>query len=113
MIDWFSSCCLLADDQPASALGPLLPPLILIGVVWYFLLFRPQQRDKRKRDELLKTLKKNDRVVTIGGMIGTVANVTPDGKEVSIKVDDNTRIRMLRTSIQSVVTDEDEGGSSK
>ena len=58
-------------------------------------------------DDLLKSLKKNDRVVTIGGIIGTVANVTPDGKEVTLKVDDNTRLKMLRSSIQTVLRDDE------
>jgi preprotein translocase subunit YajC len=57
---------------------------------------------------MLSALKKNDRVVTIGGMIGTVANITPDGQEVTLKVDDNTRIRMIRSSIQRVLSGDGE-----
>ena len=97
---------LLAEDQQGSPFGSLMVPMIAIGFLWYFLLFRPQRREKSKRDTLLKALKKNDRVVTIGGIIGSIANVTQDGKEVTLKVDDNTRIKMLRSSIQTVLRDE-------
>jgi preprotein translocase subunit YajC len=84
----------------------MLLPMIVIGLFFYFVMLRPQRREQAKRDELLKQLKKNDRVVTIGGILGTIANMSADGKEVTVKVDDNTRIRMLRSSIQSVLTEE-------
>ena len=83
-----------------------LPPALAILLVYHFLLARPSNREKQQRQELLNSLKKNDKVITIGGLIGTVANVTPDGKEVTLKVDDNTKLRFLRSSIQTVVTAE-------
>ena len=68
---------------------------------------RPQmkaQKEKRqKHEDLLANLKKNDRVVTIGGIIGTVAEVTDE--RVTLKVDDSTRMKFTRNSIQDVVTD--------
>lgn len=91
----------------------LLFPLLAIGVLWYFLLLRPQRREQAKREELLQALKKNDRVVTIGGMIGTIANMSQDGKEVTLKIDDNTRVRMRRSSIHEVIRDEEVDDSSK
>ena len=89
-------------------------PMVVIGFLWYFLLFRPQRREQQRRQDVLKALKKNDRVVTIGGIIGTIASVSQDGQDVTLKVDDNTRIRMLRSSIQGPYKEEkEEGGSSK
>ncbi|MFO1019764.1 MAG: preprotein translocase subunit YajC [Planctomycetales bacterium] len=81
-------------------LGPLIP-MIPIAILFYFLILRPQSQDQKKREQLLNALKKNDRVVTIGGILGTVANISADGSEVTLKVDDNTRIRVLRTGIQT------------
>lgn len=83
-------------------------PFIAIAVIFYFLLIRPQRREQANRDAMLSALKKNDRVVTIGGMIGTVANISADGQEVTLKVDDNTRIRMIRSAIQRVMASEGE-----
>jgi preprotein translocase subunit YajC len=101
------------DQQPAPQWPSLLFPLVAIGVLWYFMLLRPQQRERQKREALLGMLKKNDRVVTIGGIIGTVANLSQDGKEVTLKVDDNTRLRMLRSSIQTVLSAESTEEESK
>ena len=82
-------------------------PFVLIAVVAYVLLFLPQQKERASRQRLLDSLKKNDRVVTIGGMLGTVSNISNDGKEVTLKVDDNTRIRFRRNSILEIQTGED------
>lgn len=81
-------------------------PIVLAAVALYLMVFRPMKREKQQRQDLLDTLKKNDKVITIGGLIGTVANITPDGKEVTLKVDDNTKLRFLRSSIQTVVKGE-------
>ena len=121
MVDWLAAWCLLADagqkqppQQPGgSPLGSLLVPLVAMGLLWYLLILRPGQRERAKRNELLKELKKNDRVVTIGGIVGTVANVGADGKEVTLRVDENTRIKMLRSSIQTVLSDDKDESTGK
>ena len=105
---------MLAQEAPEGEAGRSMfdglvgmAPLLLIVVLFYFLLIRPQRREQAKRDDLLRALKKNDRVVTIGGIIGTIANIAPDSKEVTLKVDDNTRLRMLRSAIQTVLRDDE------
>lgn len=119
MIDWFTVWPVLAQDQgngqpaPGGNIWALLFPLLAIGFLWYFLLLRPQRREQARRQDMLQALKKNDRVVTIGGIIGTVANITPDGDRVVLKIDDNTRIPFLRSSIQSVLRDEEGGEAAK
>ncbi len=108
-----------AEAVPAAADGPenntgspfaQLIPMVGIGVLFYFIVMRPQmkaQKDKRKQHEdLISNLKKNDKVVTIGGILGTVAEVTED--RVTLKTDDNTRIRFTRSSIQEVTSDKKE-----
>ena len=114
MIEWVSTLFLLAEGEEAKAsILDFAPPFVLIAVVWYFLLLRPQRRERAKRTEQLKELKKNDRVVTIGGILGTVANISSDGREVTLKIDDNTRITMLRNSIQGPYQKGDEQKDSK
>ena len=115
MIDWIAMTGLLAQAPEAppggaqgSPLGALLLPMVAIFFLWYWLILRPQRRDQSKRETMLQSVKKNDRVVTIGGMRGSVGNISADGKEVTLKIDDNTRIRFLRSSIQSVVTSDDD-----
>ncbi len=78
----------------------LAPPVVLMIVFFYFLVFLPQKRERQKQETFHKTLKKNDRVVTIGGVVGTIVNVEPDAKLITLKVDDNTRMSFLREAIQ-------------
>ena len=103
MIDWISTLLLLAAEEQApkeSPFGSMLFPLAIIFAIGYFLLIRPQQKERKRREATLKEIKKNDRVVTIGGIIGTVANMSSDNREITLKVDDNSKITMLRSSIQ-------------
>jgi preprotein translocase subunit YajC len=75
-----------------------------------FLIVLPARRKERQQRELLfNTLKKNDEVLTSGGIIGTVANIKDD--EVTLKVDEssNVRIRILRNSIIRILTPKDQG----
>jgi len=101
-----------AAGEVAASPNPLtsLAPMIGIGIFFYFIVMRPQmkaQKDKRKQhDDLMKNLKKNDKVVTVGGIIGTVAEVTDD--RVTLKIDDNTRIKFTRSSIQELLGDKKE-----
>ncbi|MBT4864746.1 MAG: preprotein translocase subunit YajC [Planctomycetaceae bacterium] len=112
MLDSIQQFLIFAADeapkpQPEGLSGPLMwiMPAFLILLLWQFM-FNPRRRDEKKRAEMVSALKKNDRIVTIGGITGTVASVSEDGKYVTIKVEDNTRIKMLASSIQTVVGDE-------
>lgn len=86
----------------ADAPSPIaqFAPIIIIGFFFYFILLRPQQKEQKKRQEFLKNLKKNSKVVTTGGLIGTVVDVSSDGRFVTLKVDDSTRMKFLRSAIQ-------------
>ena len=88
-------------------------PIMMIMIIGYFLLFNPERKRRAETQRMLDELKKNDRIVTIGGICGTVVNVPADSKEVTIRVDDNTRIRVLRTAIANVVVEESAKDSEK
>ena len=83
----------------------LLPYLAVISVL-YFVMSSPKRRDQSRRDQALSNLKKNDRVVTIGGIFGNVVSVSTDGKEVTLKVDDSTRIKFRKSAIAEVFADD-------
>ncbi|TWU12820.1 preprotein translocase subunit YajC [Symmachiella macrocystis] len=119
MIYWMTTAAFFAqkaEDAPAADAEQQNPywwlPLVAIGVLFYFMMIRPQKREQSKRQSLLDSLKKNDKVVTIGGIIGTIAAISPDSDEVTVKVDENTRMRFRRSSIQQVVTAETEAEKS-
>jgi len=75
-------------------------PILLIFAIFYFLLIRPQQKQQKKHRELLTQLKKNDEVVTNGGIYGTIVNL--DEETVTLRVDDNTRIKFQKNTISFV-----------
>ena len=89
---------------------------ILMGVIfmlYYFVVIRGNRRERGSRDDMLSSLKKNDRVVTIGGIIGTVAATSANGKEVTLKIDDNSRMKVLRSAIQGPLRDGDQNDGDK
>jgi preprotein translocase subunit YajC len=82
-------------------------PLILIVVIFYLLLIRPQQKRARQQRELVGSLETNDRVVTIGGLYGTITAVDDD--TISLEVAPGTTITMAKQAIsRRLVDDEDE-----
>jgi preprotein translocase subunit YajC len=91
-----------------SSLGTALFPFLVIFVLFYFLLIRPQRREQARRQQMLTAVKKNDRVVTVGGIYGVVANVNREADEVTIKVDEatNTKLRVTLSSVGRVLGDE-------
>ncbi len=73
-------------------------PIILMGVVFYFLLYRPQKKEQQRRADMLNNLKKGDRVITSGGMYGTITAL--DAKKVTLKVAEKIEMDFLRTAVQ-------------
>jgi preprotein translocase subunit YajC len=105
-LDWI----VLAQAEPAagSGLAAMLPMFALIGVLFYVMVLLPQRREQKQRTSLLDELKKNDHVITSGGIHGTVTNVRRDSDEVTIKVDEstNTKLRVSLGAISRVVSGE-------
>ena len=97
-------------DQAAAAPSPLamMFPLLMVFVIFYVLVFRPQSKTRKEHDQMLKNLKKNDEVVTSGGMFGTIVNVKPDA--ITLRIDENVRVdvepsaivRLVKTKTQPV-----------
>jgi preprotein translocase subunit YajC len=94
----------LFDSQ--SAMIQFLP-LVLIFVVFYFLLIRPQQQKQKQQRSMLDSLRRGDRVVTGGGIVGTVNRVTAGSEEVDVDIAQGVRVRVLRSTISSVLAKPD------
>jgi preprotein translocase subunit YajC len=90
-------------------------PLVAIVVLGYFLLVRPMRRQEQERKALLSTLKKNDKVITSGGLIGIVASIKDNEDEVTLKVDEssNVRLRVTKGSIVRIVSREEPAKEQK
>jgi len=77
----------------------------LIALVFYFLMYRPMQKQKQRQQEMLAGLKNGDVVITAAGITGTIAGV--DGDTIIVKVKpDNVKLQFARTAVSSVVTPE-------
>ncbi len=109
---------ILLAAQDGGGLGGwsfILTVVLPIIVVFYFFMMRPQQREQAKRRDMLGALKKNDRVLTAGGIYGVVTNIHREADEVTLKVDEatNTKLRVTLGSITRVLgSDSSEESSS-
>lgn len=79
-----------------------LAPLVLIFVVFYFLIIRPQQKKVKDHRAMVDALRRGDRVVTTGGIIGTVSKVTNE-REITLEIAENVRVRVMRAMIAEIM----------
>jgi preprotein translocase subunit YajC len=89
-----------ADPMSQVLQGPL-PLLAIMGLIFYFLVFRPQQQRAKQHKQELAGLKRGDSIVTAGGIIGTVARVVNDD-ELLVDIAENVRVRVVRSTITNV-----------
>lgn len=95
---------LLPVMQAAPDMLFTLAPIGLVILVFYFLILRPQNKKQKELKEMLASLKKNDKVQTIGGIHGVVANnVKENDTTVVLKVDDNVKMEFARSAISGLV----------
>jgi preprotein translocase subunit YajC len=95
-------------QQPANPLQNPLTPIILMVVIFYLVLFLPMRRRQRKADEMLKNLKNGDRVVTTGGVIGTIVALGDDNTLTLRIRPDNLKLQFARTAVTGLVESEEE-----
>lgn len=93
-----------AQSTGAPGMGDfagMILPLLMIMIVFYFLLIRPQQKRQKEHTELISKAARGDTIVTTGGIIGKVNKVVDD-KELLVEIADNVKIRILRGAISEV-----------
>ena len=99
-------------EQPAKkgvGIGGMLMPMVLIFGLFYMMFILPDRKKRANLKQQLDELSTNDRVVTIGGILGTVARVNKDAEEVTLILDEsnNTRMKIVRSAIRQILRDED------
>jgi preprotein translocase subunit YajC len=99
-----------AGDQTGNPLGGIIIPFVFIAILFYFMMWRPEKRKQAEHQSLLSAIKKNDRVVTIGGIYGVVSNVQREADRVTLKVDEtnNTKIDVTFGAISRVIVEQAE-----
>lgn len=101
---------LLAQSAPASpgqSPGGLLSfaPFLIILVMFYFLLIRPQQKKAKEHQALVDNLKSGDKILTAGGIYGVVTNVRDKDKVISVRIAENVKIELDKSSVTTVIRD--------
>ncbi len=81
-----------------------LVPFVLIFVIMWFLIIRPQQRRAKQHQEMLKNVRRGDTVVTTGGIVGKVVRVTDDGADIDVEIADGVRVKVVRSMLADVRT---------
>ncbi len=108
IVGWGGSLWAQAGNPQGPGLIGLLLPFVFIFVVFYFLIILPQSRQEKKRKQMLAALKKGDRVVTAGGLIGQVVRV--DNETVSLRVAQEVVVKVEKDSIRAVLSSSSKKG---
>ncbi|MEF3280204.1 MAG: preprotein translocase subunit YajC [Elusimicrobiota bacterium] len=87
------------SSQP-GILAQMFPFIIMI-VIFYFLLIRPQQKQAKERQKMLENIKSGDRVITVGGLIGTVVSIKDS--EIELEISKNVKVTALKSAITTVL----------
>ncbi len=101
MVVLFTAVAYAAENAPRAGGIIGLLPLILIIVVFWFILIFPQQRRQKQHKKMIESLQKGDKVVTIGGIHGTITQIGEN--TVIIKVDENTKLEVSKNAIAAIL----------
>lgn len=92
-----------AGGGDAAGFASSMIPLILIFVIFYFLLIRPQQKRAKEHKNMVENLRRGDQVVTGGGILGKVTKVK-EGEEIEVEIAEGTRVKLYRSTITAVLS---------
>ena len=90
-----------APGPAGSAIGTLLPLVLIVGIM-YLLVFRPQRRAMREREQMLAAVKRGDTVVTGGGLVGKITHVDDTAGEVDVDLGNGMKVRAVRAMLADV-----------
>jgi len=92
---------------------PMILMFVALGLLFYFIIWRPQKREQQRAEQMRSAIKKGDRVVTIGGIHGTVTAVDQSNNIITIQVDRNTKIDFSKQAIATVIPKEEARAASE
>jgi len=97
------------EANPQGQMIQMIGMFAILGVMFYFLLIRPQQKQKKELENLMKNIKTGDRVLMSSGIYGIIANVKE--KTFVVKIAENVKIEVLKSAVSSVVQKDTDSGS--
>ncbi|WP_412562742.1 preprotein translocase subunit YajC [Thalassobius sp. MITS945101] len=86
-----------------EAFGQFIPLILIFGIM-YFLLIRPQQKKMKEHQGMVNALRRGDKVITQGGLIGKVSKVKDDANEIEVELAEGVKVQVVRSTIASVVS---------
>ena len=89
------------EQDPRAGLLQMVGMFVILGVMFYFLLIRPQQKQRKEQENLLKNVKTGDKILMSSGIYGIVTNVKE--KTLMVKIADNVKVEVLKSAVSSVV----------
>jgi len=89
------------EQDPRAGMIQMIGMFAVLGLMFYFMLIRPQQKQRKQQDQLMKNLKTGDKILMSNGIIGMIANVKE--KTVMVKIADNVKVEVLRTAVSTVL----------
>jgi preprotein translocase subunit YajC len=96
-----NSIALLLQSAGTGAIIAQVLPILAIGLVFYFIVIAPANKQRRKTQEMLSALKKGDKVLTTGGIYGTIQGV--EAEVVYLKIAENVKIKVARSAVSGVI----------
>jgi len=113
MTSFLTGCPMPSGGQEGFSSSPIaaLVPFVLIFVLFYFLILKPQQKQGRERQEMLKNLKRGDTVITSGGIYGRILNIT--GDIITLEIAKGVNVRLSRAGISGIANISDEEKKAK
>ena len=93
-----------AGQQGGGGFSGIIMMLAIFGI-FYFILIRPQQKKMKEHKKMIENLKKDDKIVTAGGIYGVVKNATPN--TLTVEIADGVRVKVTRSSVGTVLTEEE------
>jgi len=94
----YAQTAITGGDNPLTS---FLVPMVLVFVIFYFLMLRPQQKRVKQHQEMVKNVRRGDTVVTNGGLVGKVTKVVDDD-QIEVEIADNVRVRQMRSMVADV-----------
>jgi len=89
------------EQDPRAGMIQMIGMFAVLGLMFYFMLIRPQQKQRKQQDQLMKNLKTGDKILMSSGIIGMIANVKE--KTLMVKIADNVKVEVLRTAVSTVL----------
>ena len=97
---WVADVAAASTGAAPNPLVAMLPPLLMMGLIFYMLIWRPNQKVRQEHEAMLKALKKHDEIVTSGGVHGTVMNVKED--TIVLRIDENAKLEIDKSAVARV-----------